>query len=161
MAHDKDLWRVMEILRKDSFMCDIRKCHFFRRRSRVLQTHRRGGARRPAPGKLKCIEKWDLHQTVSEMPAFLGFTNYYSVYIHKYAETVAPFQEKLKVPGAKGKKSPRRGFHGHPRISKLLRTESRDYSETKPSARKPGQTFRVSFGRQQVRHRGHARTTPR
>ena len=28
-AHDKDLRRVMELLRKDSFMCDIRKCHFF------------------------------------------------------------------------------------------------------------------------------------
>ena len=38
------------------------------------------------------------------MRAFLGFTNYYSVYIHKYAETVAPLQEKLKVPRAEGKK---------------------------------------------------------
>ena len=39
-AHDKDLRRVMELLRKDSFMCNIRKCHFYRR-SRFLVTHPR------------------------------------------------------------------------------------------------------------------------
>ena len=38
------------------------------------------------------------------MRAFLGFTNYYSVYIYNYAETVAPLQDKLKVPRAEGKK---------------------------------------------------------
>ena len=63
-----------------------------------------GGTRRPAPGKLKCVEKWALPQTVSEMRAFMGFTKYYSLYIHKYAEIVAPLQDKLKVPRAEGKK---------------------------------------------------------
>ena len=29
IAHDKDLRRVMELLRKGRFMCDIQNCHFF------------------------------------------------------------------------------------------------------------------------------------
>ena len=43
------------------------------------------------------------------MRAFLGFTNYYSVYIQNYASVVARFQDKLKVPreiGRKGSKAP-------------------------------------------------------
>ena len=80
-AHDKDLRRVMEILRKDKFMCDVRKCHFFVDEVEFCGHILGGGTRRPAPGKLKCIEKWELPQTVWEMRAFLGFTNYYSVYI--------------------------------------------------------------------------------
>ena len=46
---------------------------------------------------------------ISEMREFLGFTNYYSVYIQNYANIVARFQDKLKVPreiGRKGSKAP-------------------------------------------------------
>ena len=63
-----------------------------------------GGVRRPAPGKLRAIEKWELPQNITEMRAFLGFTKYYSSYVEGYAKMVAPLQEKLKVPRAEGKK---------------------------------------------------------
>ena len=38
------------------------------------------------------------------MRAFLGFTNYYSSYIEKYAETVAHLQDNSKVSREEGKK---------------------------------------------------------
>jgi hypothetical protein len=103
-AHDRDLRRIMDVLKQNQFICDPRKCHFFVDEVEFCGHILCGGTRRPAPGKLKCVEKWALPQTVSEMRAFLGFTNYYSVYIHKYAEIVAPLQDKLKVPRAEGKK---------------------------------------------------------
>ena len=62
------------------------------------------GTRRPAPGKLLAIEKWEEPTTITSLRAFLGFTNYYNTYIHMYAEVTARLQEKLKVPREVGKK---------------------------------------------------------
>ena len=62
------------------------------------------GTRKPAPGKLRAIEKWELPSNITELRAFLGFTNYYSSYIGMYGDLVAPLQEKLKVPREIGKK---------------------------------------------------------
>ena len=69
------------------------------------------GTRRPAPGKLRAIEKWEVPQTISELRAFLGFTNYYSSYIHMYGDIVATLQEKLKVPREIGKKGSKFRIH--------------------------------------------------
>ena len=63
-----------------------------------------GGARRPAPGKQRAIEKWELPKTVTALRAFLGFTNYYSAYVKDYAKVVTRLMEKLKVPREVGKK---------------------------------------------------------
>ena len=68
-----------------------------------------GGTRRPAPGKLMAIEKWEVPRTISELRAFLGFTNYYSGYIREYAKVVCRLQEKFKVSRADGKKSKVKG----------------------------------------------------
>ena len=61
------------------------------------------GVRKPAPGKLRAIEKWEFSRTVTALRAFLGFTNYYSCYIKDYANIVARLMEKL-VPRDVGKK---------------------------------------------------------
>ena len=50
------------------------------------------------------IEKWEVPRTVTEMRAFLGFTNYYSPYVPGYAQIVARLQDKLKVSKEEGKK---------------------------------------------------------
>ena len=63
-----------------------------------------GGIRRPAPGKLLAIEKWEPPRTISQLRSFLGFTNYYAQYVKEYAKLVAGLQEKLKVPKDIGKK---------------------------------------------------------
>ena len=53
-----------------------------------------GGARRPAPGKLRAIEKWELPKTVTALRSFLGFTNYCSYYVKDYAKVVTRLMEK-------------------------------------------------------------------
>jgi hypothetical protein len=67
--------------------------------------------RRPEPGKLMAIEKWELPHTISKLRAFLGFTNFYSIYVEMYAEVVAILQDKLKVPSELGKKGSRHMLH--------------------------------------------------
>ena len=103
MQHDKDLRQVLEVLKKEDLVVD-KKCKFFIPEVEFCGHVLGGGTRRPAPGKLRAIEKWEKPRTITEMRAFLGFTNYYSSYIQGYADVVAPLQDKLKVPREVGKK---------------------------------------------------------
>ena len=108
-AHDSDVRRVLELLKKDQFVADQKKCRFFVPEVEFCGHILGRGERRPAPGKLRAIEKWELPQNVSALRAFLGFTNYYGSYIRDYAKIVARLMDKLKVPrdiGKKGSKSP-------------------------------------------------------
>ena len=52
------------------------------------------GVRKPSPGIIRAIEEWEVPRTVTALRAFLGFTNYYSVYIKDYANIVARLMEK-------------------------------------------------------------------
>jgi hypothetical protein len=113
-AHDKDLRRVLELMRKDKFVADKRKCRLFVKEVEFCGHVLGGGARRPSPGKLMAIEKWELPQTITGLRAFLGFTNYYSSYVKDYAQVVACLQDKLKVPRAEGKKGSKKRISWKP-----------------------------------------------
>ena len=105
--HYQQVCQVMDILEKDKLVGDVRKAHFFIPEVKFCGHILGGGTRRPEPGKLMAIEKWELPRTISELRAFLGFTNYYSMYVEMYAEVVAILQDKLKVPRELGKKGSR------------------------------------------------------
>ena len=103
-AHDRDLRQVLEQCKVDRFIIDPRKAQLFVSEVEFCGHILGGGTRRPAPGKLRAIEKWEVPQTITGLRAFLGFTNYYSTYIKDYGKIVARLQDKLKVPKAEGKK---------------------------------------------------------
>ena len=102
--HFQDVQRVLDVLKEEQLICDIKKCQFFVREVEFCGHILGNGTRRPAPGKLKAVEKWELPMSITALRAFLGFTNYYSSYIEKYADLAAPMQEKLKVPREEGRK---------------------------------------------------------
>ena len=104
MAHDRDVRRVLEIAERDSFVTDRKKCKLFVKKVKFCGHVLEGGTRRPEPGKLCAIERWERPRNITELRAFLGFTNYYSSYIPGYAELVGKLQDKLKVPRAEGKR---------------------------------------------------------
>ena len=103
-AHDRDLRRVLSLLEKEQLIVDVSKCKLFVPEVEFCGHVLGRGVRKPAPGKLMAIEKWEVPKTISELRAFLRFTNYYSTYIHEYAKIVACLQDKLKVSRADGKK---------------------------------------------------------
>jgi hypothetical protein len=74
-AHDKDLRRVLTLLAQERLVADISKCKFFVPEVEFCGHILRNGTRSPAPGKLSAIENWERPQTISELRAFLGFTN--------------------------------------------------------------------------------------
>ena len=102
--HDKDLRRVLSLLEEKELVVDITKCRLFVPEVEFCGHILGGGCRRPAPGKLMAIAKWEPPTTISGLRSFLGFTNYYSGYIHQYSDKVAILQDKLKVPKDVGKK---------------------------------------------------------
>ena len=102
-AHDRDLRRVMKTLEEEKFVVDD-KAKFFVSEVEFCGQVLGFGNRRPAPGKLMAIEKWEVPKTITALRAFLGFTNYYHTYIHMYADLAARLQDKLKVPRELGKK---------------------------------------------------------
>jgi hypothetical protein len=104
VTHDRDLRRVLEVLKAESLVADPKKCKFFVKEVEFCGHVLGGGTRRPAPGKLSAIERWEPPRNIHELRAFLGFTNYYSIYIKDYSNVVACLQEKLKVPREEGKK---------------------------------------------------------
>ena len=91
-------------MKQNQLVCDKKKCKLFVTEIEFCGHILGGGTRRPAPGKLMAIEKWEVPRTISALRAFLGFTNYYSSYIQGYAEIVACLQDKLRVSKADGKK---------------------------------------------------------
>lgn len=103
IQHEKDLRQVLELLKAEKLVCGT-KCKLFVREVEFCGHILGNGTRRPAPGKLMAIEKWEVPKTISELRAFLGFTNYYSQYIKGYASMVACLQDKLKVSKVEGRK---------------------------------------------------------
>jgi hypothetical protein len=103
-AHKRDLCRVLDLLAKEFFVLDPKKAKLFIKEVEFCGQILGHGARWPAPGKLRAIEKWEVPTTITALRAFLGFTNYYNAYIHMYAQIAAPLQDKLKVPRDVGKK---------------------------------------------------------
>jgi hypothetical protein len=104
VVHDKALRRVLEVMKEKVFVGNEKKAHLFVEELNFCGQILGHGVRRPAPGKLMAIEKWELPPTITALRAFLGFTNQYNIYLPDYAELAAPLQEKLKVSREEGKK---------------------------------------------------------
>ena len=102
--HDEDLRRVLQVLKDNQLVVDRNKCHLFVREVEFCGQVLCNGTRRPMPGKLMALEKWEAPRNVTELRSFLGFSNYYSIYLPGYAELAARLQEKLKVPRGLAKK---------------------------------------------------------
>ena len=70
--HEVDLRRTLELMREERFVADWRKCKLFVKEVEFCGHILGGGVRRPAPGKLMAIEKWEVPKTISELRAFWG-----------------------------------------------------------------------------------------
>ena len=79
--HFQDVSRVLNLLREQKLVVDPKKCQLFTREVEFCGHVLAHGTRKPMPKKLSALEKWEASKTVTQLRAFLGFTNYYAVYI--------------------------------------------------------------------------------
>ena len=96
LKHDRELRKLLTLMKKEGFVADLDKSFLFVPEVEWCGHILGKGVKRPAPGRLMAIEKWEVPKTITELRAFLGFTNYYSTYIRDYAKIVAGLQDKLK-----------------------------------------------------------------
>ena len=74
--HEADLRKVLDRLLQHYVIVNKKKVHLFLEEIEFCGHILKRGCRTPAPGKLLCIQKWDLPKTVTQLRGFLGLTNY-------------------------------------------------------------------------------------
>ena len=101
--HARHVEQVLELFAKHDLVAKLSKASFFSRSVEFCGQILEGGRRRPQPGKLDAIQRWELPQTLTELRGFLGVANYYSSYLKDYAQVAGPLMDLLKVPKGKSK----------------------------------------------------------
>ena len=102
--HNRDVRRTLDCLISNFIMSDSRNCVFFVPEVEFCGYLLGKGVRKLAPGKLMAIEKWGPPATVTWLGDFLGFTNYYSGFVERYAKIVGPPMDCLQVNKKEGKR---------------------------------------------------------
>ena len=103
LKHDRELRKLLTLMKDEGFVADLDKSFLFVPEVEWCGHILGKWVKRPAPGRLMAIEKWEVPKTITELRAFLGFTNYYSGYIADYAKVVAGLQDTLKVSRENGR----------------------------------------------------------
>ena len=79
--HERDVRGVLETLAKHNILVSPKKVQMFVREVEFCGHILSEGKKRPAPGKLMAVQKWELPATVTQLRGFLALTNYYSSYV--------------------------------------------------------------------------------
>ena len=103
-AHEKDLRRVLGVLDKHNMVCKPTKASLFVREVEFAGHVVGHGQRRPMPGKLAALRRWEKPHTISELRAFMGVCNHYSGYVRMYADLSGPVHKMLQVGNFDGRK---------------------------------------------------------
>ena len=103
--HEKHVRAVLQRLADHKMVAKMSKAAFFVREVEFCGHILGGGTRRPVPGRLMAIQKWEKPKTLRELRAFTGLINWYGIYVKNLAEISAPMCELLKTPKGAAKKS--------------------------------------------------------
>ena len=117
--HEQDVMNVLHTLALHNILVSPKKVQMFMMEVEFCGHILSEGKRRPAPGKLLAVQKWELPKTVTQLRGFLGLTNYYSSYVKDYAKMAGPLTSKLQLNREEGKKGVTKttqvesgGYHG-------------------------------------------------
>ena len=103
--HDCDVRAVLDSLRKKELVASVSKTEFFVRSFEFCGHVLENGTRRPVPGKMLALDRWEKLDNVRELRGSLGLANYYSGYVQSYASIATPLIEMLKnLPKHKNRK---------------------------------------------------------
>ena len=80
------------------------KCEFFKRQIAYLGHILSNDGIETDPKKIKTIVNWSRPTTVTNVCTFLGFTNHYGRFIHKYAHIARPLNMLISGDNANKKK---------------------------------------------------------
>ena len=90
------LSRVLKRLREAGLKIKPSKCKFFEKEVTFLGHRVSSDGVRPDDFKIRAVMDWPEPTTVKQLQGFLGLVNYFSRYIPKFAQLVAPLYERTK-----------------------------------------------------------------
>ena len=129
-AHFVDLCTVLTVLRRHQLTCNGAKAVLFTTEMEFAGQVVGRGIRRPIPGRLASHAHCEQPKNITEMRALLGFCNYYSPYVHMYAQHAAPLTRLLQVGREDGKKGSKKALDWTPESEKA-------YDDMKAALLKP------------------------
>ena len=103
--HIQRLRNVFDKLARAGLKLKPSKCEFFKKRITYLGHVVSHQGIETDPRKIEAIKKWPTPKTVTDVRSFLGFTNHYRRFIHKYAHIAAPLNILTSGENAEKKKS--------------------------------------------------------
>ena len=95
--HYELLRKIFTCLRKYKLIVKRDKCHMFMTRVKFCGHVLEAGTRRAAPSKTEPIDRWSWEyiRTPTQMKAFLGLTQWYSIYMPNYSHHAAIVSDAL------------------------------------------------------------------
>ena len=95
--HYESLRKIFTCLRKYKLTVKRDKCHMFMTRVKFCGHVLEAGTRRAAPSKTEPIDRWSWEhiRTPTQMKAFLGLTQWYSIYMPNYSHHAAILSDAL------------------------------------------------------------------
>ncbi|GLB40088.1 putative DNA RNA polymerase [Lyophyllum shimeji] len=88
--HTALVFQVLEHLRAANVFLNAKKCEFDCSQVEYLGFIVSSKSVQMDPKKLQTISKWPIPRTVKQIQQFLGFTNFYRRFIHRYGEICLP-----------------------------------------------------------------------
>src|SRR6266705_6365311 len=89
-SHREHVHKVLRRLRKHSLYANPKKCEFHTDTMEYLRYILSPARLTMSTEKIKAIQDWPEPCKVKDIQSFLGFTNFYQHFIHKYSDIVVP-----------------------------------------------------------------------
>ena len=99
----KDYRGVFQKLHEAGLNLKPKKCEFFKTKISYLGHIVSRKGIECDPNKVEAIKNWPRPITVSDIRSYLGFTNYYRRFIHKYAQIAQPLNKLISGDNATNK----------------------------------------------------------
>jgi len=88
--HEKHVRLVFEKLRERGLYAKLEKCQFHQKEMEFLGFIATTEGLKMDPKKVEAIVSWEVPKTVRDVQCFLGFANFYRIFIKNYSQVAAP-----------------------------------------------------------------------
>ena len=94
--HEEHVKKVLEVLAKANLYCKLEKCIFHATQVDFLGYRISKEGVKMDPAKVKAVQSWPAPTSVKALQSFLGFANYYRLFILNFTSLAEPLHRLLK-----------------------------------------------------------------
>ena len=99
--HEAHVRKVLQRLREEELIANIRKCEFFKTELEFLGFLISGAGTLPSRNKIKAVQEWPVPTNVQEVRQFVGLASHYRQFIRDFAALASSLTDLTRGTGAK------------------------------------------------------------